>query len=144
MAFFKVGLAMAMAMAIGAEARADTSTAAVILATQIQSDLKTLMTNNGGAPTDAQIQLLIAADLALSNASLADKKTALQIVQAAALTAGSGLPIGTDVDARVAYATLIAAGNFAPATGGVARGAPAFGSTGLSLGGGGSSYAPRF
>lgn len=147
MPFSKAGLAVAvmLTMASGASvavaADTPTPTASQALAAQIESDLMTLAMNNGGMPTDAQIQLQIATDLAMSNASLADKEAALQQVQTAALASGSGLPAGTGADAGTAYADLTTTGSFVPAAGGGATGSTTFGSTGTSQGvGGGSSY----
>ena len=145
MPFSKAGLAVAvmLTMVSGASVAvaADTPTVSQALATQIESDLMTLAMNNGGMPTDAQIQLQIATDLAMSNASLADKEAALQQVQTAALASGSGLPAGTGTDAGTAYADLTTTGSFVPAAGGGATGSTTFGSTGTSQGvGGGSSY----
>ena len=146
MAFSKAGLAVAMVLSMAANAPAaiaqPTLTPAQTLAAQIEADLATLSTNNGGMPTDAQIQQVIATDLAMSSASLTDKEAALTQVQTAALASGSTLPAGTASDAGTAYAALITTGTFvAAAPGGGTSGNSGFGSTGTSGGtGGGSSY----
>ena len=142
MPFSKAGLAAVVALTIaslgGAAYAQSTDPATQALATQIQNDLVALAMNNGGTPTDEQIQQTIASDLALSNITLAQKEAALQLVETAALAAGSTLPPGTAGDIGIAYAALTTTGSFVAAAGGGAGGGAGFGSTGTggSLGGG--------
>lgn len=152
MPFGKVGLAAAMMVSMTAGASIayaqtpPTLTPAQALAAQIEADLAALSAANGGMPTDAQIQLVIATDLAMSTATVGDKEAAMTLVQAAASAPGSALPPGTASDAGVAYAALTTTGTFVAAApgGGAAggtNGGSGFGSTGSSGGsGGGSSY----
>jgi hypothetical protein len=142
MPFGKTGLAVAaiMMMASGASAAfaADTPSPAQALATQIETDLSTLSASNAGAPSDASIQSTVAADLAISTASVADKEAALLLVEKS-----TTLPPGALGDIGIAYAALEQTGTFVAASGGAAAGNSGFGSTGSGGGlGGGSGGAP--
>jgi hypothetical protein len=141
MPFGKTSLALVavLAMASGATAvSAQTLTPAQTLAAQIVSDLTMLSTNNAGAPTDAMIQSTIAADLAISTASLSDKEAALLLVEQS-----KALPPGALADLGIAYAALEQTGSFVAASGGGAQGGSSFGSTGSGGGlGGGSGGSP--
>jgi len=127
MPFSRVGLAAAMAALMAASApsafaqQAATLTPAQMLAAQIEADLEVLAMQNGGMPTDEQIQLVIATDLAMSTVPLDQKEAAMTQVQAAAMAPGSALPSGTANATATAYTALTTTGTFvaaAPPAGG--------------------------
>jgi hypothetical protein len=147
MALRKSALSAAMVMAIMSASPAAFAQSAdpVVngLVSSLETALKALVGVNGGPPSDLQIQQQLSTTLALSTASVTQKEAALEIVETAALAAGSTLPLGTAGDVQLAYAAISGAGG-ATASGGGAEGGSGFGGGGLGLGGGGggSSYTP--
>ena len=143
MALRKSVLTTAMILAITSAAPAAFAQSADPVVSSLAASIEASLHALSGTPTDAQIQQAISTALAMSTATLAQKEAALQVVQTAALAAGSTLPAGTAGDVQLAYAAIAGAGG-ATASGGGANGGAGFGSAGVSLGGGGggSSYTP--